>query len=177
MSLRIIPCNRAQAQAAIKKWHRHHKPSVQAIFRVAVMDTKTGNVCGVATVGRPVARMLCDGKTLEINRVATDGTKNACSILIGACRRIAFELGYQKIITYTLPSEGGASLRACGWKLEPSCTAARSWDRPNRNREDDHPITVKHRWSVSRKNHCEIEPNWICIEPESHEAAGQIKLF
>ena len=55
--------------------------------------------------------------TLEVTRLCTDGTKNACSFLYGKAARAAFALGYRRIGTYTLPDEGGASLRAAGWKL------------------------------------------------------------
>ncbi len=68
-------------------------------------------------VGRPVARHSDNGFTLEVNRVCTDGAHNACSMLYGASWRAAKALGYRRLITYTLPSEGGASLRAAGWKL------------------------------------------------------------
>ena len=74
-----------------------------------------GRLAGVAIVGRPVSRYLDDGKTLEVNRLCTDGTKNACSFLYAAAARAARAMGYQRIITYTLDTEGGASLRAAGW--------------------------------------------------------------
>ena len=107
--LSIVPCTREQAKNFVRLNHRHHNPSVIGIFCVACVD-ESGLVRGVAMVGRPVARLSCDGRTVEVNRVATDGCPNACSFLLGACRRIAFELGYTKILTYTLPAEGG---RAC----------------------------------------------------------------
>src|ERR1035441_8056475 len=78
---------------------------------------KARKLVGVAIVGRPVARRLDDGETLEVTRLCTDGTPNACSFLYGACRRAAFALGYGRIGTYTLQDEGGASLRAAGWTL------------------------------------------------------------
>ena len=105
-SLWIVPCTQAQAKDFVRRHHRHHKPPTGMVFSVACVGGD-GVVCGVATVGRPVARRLDDGMTLEVNRVATDGTRNACSFLLGACRRIAFEMGYRTIITYTLPAEGG----------------------------------------------------------------------
>ena len=113
--LEITPINLSEANAFVEKLHRHHKPVPGAKFSIAAsMD---GLVCGVAIVGRPVARMLDDGWTLEVNRCCTDGTRNACSILYGAAWRAAKALGYKKLITYTLPDEGGASLRASGWTL------------------------------------------------------------
>ncbi|MCO5213672.1 MAG: hypothetical protein M9936_28570 [Caldilinea sp.] len=105
----------ADANEFVRRHHRHHRPTPGAIFCVGVADDE---LRGVAIVGRPVARKLDDGQTVEINRVCTDGTHNACSMLLGAVRRAARALGYARVITYTLPSEGGASLRAAGYKLD-----------------------------------------------------------
>lgn len=123
--LTIIPASRADVAAFIARTHRHHKPPAGDVFRLAVVD-ETGAVRGVASVGRPVARMLDDGWTLEVNRVATDGAKNACSLLYGAARRVAWTMGYRRILTYTLPEEGGASLRAAGWTLDGATGGARA---------------------------------------------------
>lgn len=84
---------------------------------------------GVAIVGRPVAPKLDDGLTVEITRVCTDGTRNAASMLYGACRKAARAMGYDRIFTYTLPEEGGASLRAAGFKLdkEDAGGSAKMW--------------------------------------------------
>jgi hypothetical protein len=104
-----------------------------AKFCIAVSEGD--QVHGIVIVGRPVARMLDDGWTLEVNRCCTDGARNACSMLYGAAWRAAKALGYNKLITYTLPEEGGASLRASGWK----CIGIRgggSWSRKDRPRID-----------------------------------------
>lgn len=124
----------ASANEFVRKLHRHNKPTLGAIFCVGVAD---GDVRGVAIVGRPVARRLDDGATVEVLRVATDGARNACSMLYGACRRIARELGYRRVITYTLPEEGGASLRAAGYCFDgESGGSAAMWrNRPYRNTE------------------------------------------
>lgn len=116
MSLLVTPIDFAEANAFVSAFHRHHKPVVGCKFCVAVSN-QSGKVCGVCLVGRPVSRHLDDGWTLEVNRCCTDGTRNACSILYGAAWRAAKALGYRKLITYTLPEEGGASLRAAGWRL------------------------------------------------------------
>ena len=88
----------------------------------------------MAICGQPVARKLDDGLTIEIRRVCTDGTYNACSILYGACARIAHEMGYKRVITYTLASEPGTSLRASGF-VDCGEAGGRSWDMPSRPRE------------------------------------------
>lgn len=38
-----------------------------------------------------------------------------CSFLYAAAARTAKAMGYRKIITYTLDTENGASIRAAGW--------------------------------------------------------------
>jgi len=90
---------------------------------------------GIAQCARPVSRCLDDGKTLEVVRLCTDGTRNACSFLYSRCARIAKELGYERIITYILMTEDGASLKASGWKLEAENVGGGSWDTPSRRRE------------------------------------------
>ena len=114
--LKITPINFDEANEFVRIHHRHHKPVTGMKFCVAVSDCD-GMVRGVAIVGRPVSRHLDDGWTLEVNRCCTDGAKNAPSMLYGAAWRIAKGLGYKKLITYTMEHEGGASLRASGWKL------------------------------------------------------------
>lgn len=143
----LIPITIQDANHFIRKHHRHHKPVVSGLFAVAC--TQDGQkVCGVAIVGRPVARNLQDGWTAEVTRVATDGTRNACSVLYGAAWRAAKSLGWKKLVTYTLPEEGGSSLRGAGWKCLGEAGGG-SWSRTARPRVDAHPTQVKMRWEVS----------------------------
>jgi hypothetical protein len=95
----------------------HHRPVQAAKFALAVTLVDSDLIRGVAIVGRPVARHLDDGWTREVTRLCTDSTPNACSKLYGAAWQAAKSLGYIRLITYTLPDEGGASLRAAGWRL------------------------------------------------------------
>ena len=133
MSLTVTPINLDEANAFVSKHHRHHKPVPGAKFSVAVSEGD--EVRGVAIVGRPVARMSDDGWTLEVNRCCTDGARNACSMLYGAAWRAAKALGYRKLVTYTLPEEGGASLRAAGWRLIGE-RGGGNWNVPSRPRID-----------------------------------------
>ena len=104
----------------------------------------------VAIVGRPVARHFDDGHTLEVNRVATDGTRNANSFLYGACARAAFALGYRRLITYTQAEEGGASLRAAGWKVIAERPARNGWSAPSRPRDNSgYRSTQRQLWEVA----------------------------
>jgi hypothetical protein len=87
----------------------HHRPVQAAKFALAVTLVDSDLIRGVAIVGRPVARHLDDGWTREVTRLCTDSTPNACSKLYGAAWQAAKSLGYIRLITYTLPDEGGAS--------------------------------------------------------------------
>ena len=142
----VVPITREEVQAFVREHHRHNAPTVQAIFRVGC--STDGRICGVAEVGRPVARMLCDEWTAEVRRVCTDGTPNACSLLYGAAWRAARALGYRRLITYTLATEPGVSLRAAGWRVVAE-VAARSWHTPSRPRVDSHPLQERLGWEVS----------------------------
>jgi hypothetical protein len=134
VKLTISPITFAEANAFVAQHHRHHKPMPGCKFCIAVSD-EAGVVRGVAMVGRPVARMSDDGLTLEVNRVCTDGARNACSMLYGATWRASKALGYRKLITYTLPEEGGASLRGAGWRLLGE-RGGGQWSRQSRPRID-----------------------------------------
>lgn len=111
--LTLAPVSLKEANAFVEKHHRHHKPVTGHKFSIGC--TLEGRLIGVAFVGRPVSRYLDNGLTLEMTRLCTTGEKNACSMLYGAAARAAKALGYQKIVTYTLDTEPGASLRAAGW--------------------------------------------------------------
>ena len=115
MGLEIRPCDLKTAVTFVGKKHRHNKPPNGHKFSIACYDGD--RLCGVAMVGWPVARLLADGLTVEVTRNCTDGTFNACSMLYGACCRAAKALGYKRIVTYTLESEPGTSLKASGWKV------------------------------------------------------------
>ena len=144
--LGIVPLTRAEAQEYIRQHHRHHKPSIGDVFCLGVADDD-GEIRGVAMIGRPVARMNQDGLTLEVTRVATDGCPNACSALYGAAWRAARALGYRRLITYTLTTEPGTSLRAAGWRLIGEAGGG-SWSVPSRPRVDTHPLQTKLRWEA-----------------------------
>ena len=105
-------------------------------------------ICGVVIVGRPVSRHEDNGWTLEVNRCCTDGERNACSMLYGAAWRAAKALGYKRLITYTLPDEGGASLRASGWKLLGEAGGG-NWNSKTRPRVDSDHQQLKLKWEAA----------------------------
>lgn len=146
-ALTLQPVDFSEACAFIREHHRHHIPPVG--HKASIGVSLDGKVVGVAVMGRPVSRMLDDGWTLEVTRVATDGTRNACSKLYGASWRLAQALGYRKLVTYTLKSESGSSLRAVGWKsYDKAGSAEGTWSRPSRPRVDKHPLQAKMRWEI-----------------------------
>ena len=147
----IVPIDFSEAVAFVREHHRHHVPPVghRAVLGLADVSVEPVKIRGVAILGRPVARALDDGWTLEVTRVATDGVRNGCSKLYGASWRLAQALGYRRLVTYTLASESGSSLRAVGWKLINQTRDGRSWSCPTRPRVDKHPLQSKLRWEIS----------------------------
>ena len=124
--MKIRPITFRAACKFVADLHRHNKPPRGHKFSISVVDD-SGAVVGVAMAGRPVARHFDDGLTLEINRTCTDGTKNANSMLYGACWRAARAMGYTRCITYTQADEAGASLRAAGFRMVKELPARPGW--------------------------------------------------
>ena len=140
MKFALVPLDLDEANAVVAQWHRHHRPLVGHKFS---LGADFGNrIVGCAIVGRPVSRMRDDGMTLEVTRLCTDGTKDACSFLYGAAARACFALGYRRIGTYILASEPGTSLTAAGWRLIGQ-RGGGSWSVPSRPRVDTHPLEPK----------------------------------
>lgn len=123
----------SEANAFVSRVHRHHGP--QRGHRFSIAAQQGGEIVGVAICGRPVARGIDQKHVLEVLRCATDGTRNACSFLYSKAARVATELGFRAVITYTLSAEEGASLRACGWWPEVLEERNTLWDSPGRPRE------------------------------------------
>ncbi len=141
--LHTVSVSFADACQFVAAWHRHHEPPVGHKFSLGVA-TEDGVLRGVAIIGRPVARYLDDGRTLEVNRTATDGTPNANSKLYGEAWNAAKALGYSRLITYTQAGETGASLRGAGWRTVAERKARPGWNRPSR------PRTAKGNENVQR---------------------------
>lgn len=134
MSLHLVPISQRDAKAFCAMWHRHHGAPRGMKFAVGAA-TPDGILHAIAIAGRPVARLFDNGQTIEVTRVASDGHRNACSMLYSACARAGFALGYTRVITYTQDGERGASLRAAGWRIVGERPAHPGWNRPSRPRE------------------------------------------
>jgi hypothetical protein len=143
----VIPCQLDEANSFVSQYHRHHQPVVGHKFSLAVADDSNA-VRGVVIVGRPTARRLDDGLSLEVTRLCSDGCPNACSALYAAAWRASKALGYRKLGTYILADEPGTSLIAAGWRLVGT-TPGRSWSVPSRPRVDKHPLQQRMRWEAS----------------------------
>ena len=138
--LTVVAIDLDEANTFIREHHRHHGEVVGHKFSLGA--ALTNHVVGVAVIGRPVARGRDDGATLEVTRLCTDGTRNACSFLYGAAARATFALGYKRLGTYILAGEDGASLKAAGWRCLGE-VRGRTWSCPSRPRVDTHPLQNK----------------------------------
>ena len=141
--LELTPISLAEANAYVSKFHRHHK-AVQG-HKFSIGCSENGKLVGVVIVGRPVSRHLDNGVTLEVTRLCTDGTKNACSMLYGAAARAAKAMGYKKIITYILESESGVSLKAAGWQCF-GITGGKQWMGVRKPPVPLYPQEMKYRY-------------------------------
>ena len=152
MKTSLCPITLREANAFVESFHRHSSATQGCKFAIG-LASEIGLV-GVAIVGRPVARKLDDGYTAEVTRVCVheDAPKGSCSKLYGACWRAWRAMGGRKLVTYTLQTESGASLRGAGWTIvgEVKGAGASAWQGPNRSR-DWQPIygQQKLRWEVA----------------------------
>lgn len=145
------PTNITVAKAFIARHHRHCDPPRSGLWAAGVESN--GQLVGVAIVGRPNARPLDDGWNCEITRCTTDGHRNACSKLYGACLSAAKSLGFARAYTYTSVEEPGSSLRAVGFVIDAELPARASWSCPSRPRtqtdlfgHETRPPGPKFRW-------------------------------
>ena len=143
--MRVVPMQFRAARDYVAANHRHRLAPAGGLFAIGAAEGET--IVGVVIIGRPVSRHLDDGVTVEVTRLCTDGSRNACSLLYAAARRAARALGYRRLITYTLKSESGASLRGAGLTLITE-TRGESWNRRGRPRLDRYTIENKLRWEA-----------------------------
>lgn len=145
--MKVIPISIKKANNYVGTYHRHNGPVTGGKFAIACSDNE--EICGICLCGRPVSRKLDTGDVLEINRLCTNGHKNACSFLYGAAARIAKEMGYRKIITYILQTEPGTSLKAAGYVLEAENVGGKFWTgkrQQNRQKQPKFPSEYKKRY-------------------------------
>jgi len=141
--MEIRPITFAVAREFVNANHRHHKSTVGCKFCIGCFDNEV--MVGCAICGRPVSRYLDNGLTCEINRLCTDGTRNACSMLCGLVVELQKLWGIKKIVTYILQSENGASLKASNFTCEGIAGGVK-WTG-SRDKGQDIPHEMKTRWS------------------------------
>ena len=147
-SKHIIPMTLKDANAFVTANHRHHDSVTGCKFAVGLSKVVDGEevLIGTAICGRPISRVLDDGYTLEINRLCVTEHGNCCSMLYGACSRIAKDMGYRKIITYILESEPGTSLKASNFVLEDASCGGTNWTGSRKRKNNTVPEELKQRW-------------------------------
>ena len=122
--MKIVPMTIREANDFVANFHRHNKPVQGAKFAVGASDGE--KLVGVAIVGRPISRHLDDGVTAEVTRccVLEQAPKGAPSFLYARCWRAWSAMGGERLVTYTLVSESGASLRGAGWRVVAQSSGA-----------------------------------------------------
>jgi hypothetical protein len=142
--MKARPLTLAQANSLVSSMHRHHKPARGHRFSIGAF---AGDDCiGAVIVGRPVARAVDQYEVAEVTRLVTDGTRNACSFLYGRAAAAAAAMGFRYIQTYTLPEEGGASLRGAGWVCDGIVRRDGEGWTSRDGRRTDQPTSQKLRW-------------------------------
>lgn len=144
--MKLVHLELKEANDLVASLHRHHKPAHGHRFSIGARDDD-GKLIGAAVIGRPVGRSFDFREIVEVTRLVTDGTPNACSFLYGAAARVAKAVGFSKIQTYILESEPGTSLKAAGWTHEANGRGG-SWNNNVRGgRRVDQPSGPKQRWA------------------------------
>lgn len=175
MGVDVVPLTLPTANRAVTEWHRHHAPIPGGFAWFAVGAVVDGMLVGAAIAGRPTNRNNDDRVTVEVLRLATDGTENACSALLGACARAAKAIGAERCITYTLDAEGGASLRGAGWVMEAE--GITSWWTHTGTRTPavarPHMDARKVRWAV----HFRPRPTYVTPWEDEQVCESQGRFF
>lgn len=162
IALRVVPIELKEANAAVAAWHRHHQPCQGHRFSLGAIDDNHV-LHGAIIIGRPVARLAGHPRVvLEVTRLVTDGTPNACSMLYAAAARVGKALGYARIQTYILEEETGITLKATGWACEGLAGGGQWKHTDGKPRRTDQPTGAKTRWSKTLND----EPPTVIIIPE-----------
>lgn len=161
----VVPLELSEANRMVAAHHRHHKPAQGHRFSIGVVDAD-GRLCGAAIIGRPVARLAGSPRdVLEVVRLVTDGTDNACSAMYAAAARAGAAMGYRRIQTYILDTEPGTSLKASGWVCEGEAGGGQWKHTDGRPRCTDQPTGAKQRWARTLGERPGIE-SWFTLTDE-----------
>ena len=155
--MEIIPVTLREANDFVASFHRHNGRTSRNGGKFAIGLAQDALV-GVAIVGNPLSATFMDGRTAEVLRLCVneEAQKNACSKLYAACWRAWRAMGGLRLITYTLQTESGSSLRGAGWKVvaetEPISKGS-NWRKGKKTFREWQPIygQLKFRWEISEK--------------------------
>ena len=150
--LSLKPIGMKEANEFVAQFHRHnHEVRFGPRFAISVVDA-SDEVWGVAIVSHPVTRALNDnGYCAEVRRVCTkpNAPWGCCSMLYSACWRVWKNMGGRRMVTYTLQSESGASLKSANWKRVAASKGhkvGQSWDTHPRKAKVDGTVTPEPKW-------------------------------
>lgn len=149
-----MPISLREANDFVFNFHRHSKRTAANGGKFAIGASDGEQLVGVAIVGRPIARHLDDSVTAEVTRTCTNehAQKGTNSFLYTRCWKACKAMGYTRLITYTLATESGASLRGAGWSTVAECKPSKGWNRPNVGRMREwQPVygQLKFRWEIA----------------------------
>jgi hypothetical protein len=155
MALELVPMTLRRANDFIAEYHRHNKRTSRDGGKFAIgAGTEADGLVGVAIVGNPLSATFMDGYTAEVLRTCSKpgSPKNVNSFLYGACWRAWRAMGGRKLITYTLQTESGVSLRAAGWQIiGQTKPVPAGWGKKDHLVREWQPIygQQKFRWEIS----------------------------
>jgi hypothetical protein len=181
--LRIVPCSLAKANDFVEAYHRHSLRTSRDGGKFAIAAAVGTEVMAVAIVGNPLSATLMDGFTAEVLRSCSrpEAPRNCNSLLYGACRRIWFEMGGSRIVTYTLTEETGASLRGAGWTLAATVKGhnPKTWGKNDHLERTEQALIArgKRRWESISPEYPDGSTIASLIWPEKVEGVLQDDLF
>ena len=111
---------------------------------------------GVAIVGNPISATFMDGLTAEVLRacVHPESGKNTNSFLYGVCWRVWRAMGGIRLVTYTLQTESGESLRGAGWRMVGDVRPTPDgWRKKDHLKREWQPVMgqAKFRWELAKQ--------------------------
>jgi len=117
--LDVVPITLRTANDFVAEFHRHNGRTARNGGKFAIGVSDGTELLGVAIVGNPLSATYMDGFTAEVLRccVRDHAPKGSCSKLYSRCWQIWRAMGGRKLITYTLKTESGASLKGAGWSV------------------------------------------------------------
>lgn len=154
--LTVIPITLREANNFVSSFHRHNGRTTRDGGKFAIGATTGEEMVGVAIVGNPLSATYMDGYTAEVLRTCTspNAPKGTVSFLYSRCWRIWQAMGGRKLITYTLTTESGASLRGAGWKIVGQVKPHKRWqEKSNRDGKERQWQSIydqpKLRWEIT----------------------------